>query len=282
MLTVEQMRERQLVISEEAFSNPLGKISNFAKSKFMDIATSFSDIRHTKKDVNSLYVVKLDESQKKLPVIKKVGFIPLADVKVPVMEGLTGDSFEVAKVLNQSLEIADHILKETLKPLETLMLNFIGDPSRLSKMDANDFKKINLFEVHVDTARSKLKEHISNSHSVQTRQFKELYDNIEGFQNHLNYCRNQLYPSYARAGEKRLEIVSKLQEISKSIDLLMLRIEQKPDTFAISAFNANKLAGVIISVAELVEFLGSMQVMTDEHLATMLSSYNKILDVAKK
>lgn len=283
MLTIEQMREHQLVISNEAFSNPLKPITDFAKSKFIDIVNSFSrTLPQQKKEVNSLYIIKLADAEKKVPKVRVFGYVPLSEAKIPVIEGLIGSPVEFTKAVHTGLSISDYLISDTLKPLHDLVLSFIGEPSKLSKMDVNEFKKVRLYDEQIEKCKTELKKHLNPVKNVQSRPFKELYVNIEEFNNHITICKNQLYPDYVKTAEQRIKIVSTMKEISQALDLLMLRIEQKPETFNVNSFNLNKLAGLIISVAEVVEFVGSMQVYADMQLALMLNAWDKIDGIVSK
>lgn len=283
MLTIEQMKEQQLTISTEALSNPLSPINEILKSKFANIVSAFSNIfPHKKKEVNSHYIIKLSNAEKKINVVKRYGYVPLADIKVPVVEGLFGSTIEFSKAINNGLSISDTLLKETLKPLHDLILSLIGDPTKLSKLDANEFKNIKTYDEQITECKTEIKKHLNPVKNIQTRAFKELYPNLGEFQRHITFCKNQLYPEYVKTAEQRIQIVSTMQEISKSLDLLMLRIEQKPETFNINSFNLNKLAGIVISVAEVVEFVGSMQVYADMQLSLILHSWDKIYSIAEE
>ncbi len=277
MLTLDQLKERQLAISQEAIANPLAPITENIKNKFVDIVNTFSTLLPTqKKEVNSLYIIKLSEAEKKVNQVRTYGYMPLKDLKVPVIEGTFGSPTVVTKTIAEALSLSDELMKATLTPLHDLILSFLGDPSKLSKLDVNEFKKVKLFDDQIDNYKTELKKHINPNKNIQVRPFKEVYDNIEQYGLHFSLCKNQLYPNYVKTAEQRIRIVTKMKEISQSLDLLMLRIEQKPETYNINSFNVNKLAGLVVSVAEVVEFIGSMQVYADMQLGLMMDLLVKV------
>lgn len=277
MLTIEQMRTCQEQISSEAFSNPLKPITELAKSKFIEIVHSFSsNLPYKKKEVNSQYVIKLAHAEKKMPKVKEYGYVALSEVKIPVVEGMIGNPMNFTKTVQEGLSLSNQLINETLKPLHDLILSFIGNPSKLSKMDVNEFKKVKLYDGQITEYKAELKKEFNPAKNVQVRVFKEMYLNIDEFNRHLTFCKNSLYPEFVKVAEQRIKIVTTMRDISQSLDLLMLRIEQKPETFNINSFNLNKLAGLVVSVAEVVEFVGAMQVYADMQLALILHAWDKI------
>lgn len=278
MYTVSEIRKEYEAISLEAFNNPFSTLSFKLKQSFQKIVNHFNDvINHKKseeKEPEKLFLAKQIASNEKQ--IRTIGFIPFKDLKVPVPPGFKGNILNLSKDLDKVINQFKDLEKTTLKPTHNLILKYIGKPQLLSSITNNDFKDIKLYKDEIENTKKNLNLMFDYKHNYQQQKFVSLFKNIGDLTTFANLTYNTHYATLQKARQARPRLVDLTKEISKSMDLLMLRMEQKPDQYAINAVNAEKISSLLLSVAEIVEFHGSMQVMMDQTIASGLEIFELV------
>lgn len=278
MYTVSEIRKEYEAISLEAFNNPFSTLNFKLKQSFQKIVSHFNDvINHKKteeKEPEKMHLAKQIANDEKR--IRTIGFIPFKDLNVPVPPGFKGNILTMSKDLDKVINQFKDLEKTTLKPTHNLILKYIGKPQLLSSITNNDFKDIKIYKDEMESTKKNLNLMFDYKHNYQKQKFSSLFKNMGELTTFANLVYGSHYSTLQKARLARPKLVDLTKEISKSMDLLMLRMEQKPDQYAINAVNAEKISSLLLSVAEVVEFHGSMQVLMDQTISTGLEIFDLV------
>lgn len=274
MHTFSEIKQYHNEISMEAVANPLASLTFKLRNNFKKVAGHFSDIGTLPTDGvpgrGDINIFKLlEQNQEK---IRTIGFISFKDLKVPVPPGFKGDVLKLVKVLHRANAINDFVIDRALKPTHDLFLKFIGKPELLTTINAEDFKKIDTFNNEISDIKKELSALFDFKYNYQSQKFVTIYKNLADFQESNKFIANVLYPQYMTNVKSREKLNNYHANVGKSLDLLLLKVEQNPVKYSLNNLTTERISNLVLELAMLIEFVGLMQIYSDQILATSIDT----------
>lgn len=169
---------------------------------------------------------------------------------VYVPPGLNVTYLEYLKALELSQDIVDGLMRETLEPFNQWLAKLLTNPEGLSTIRAT--VRIPGFKEH-DLNRAK--KEISKCFSKNNTTVKRTYGDVIERHSDLPLVSEGLNKLNERLGKiRRKDLIKKVTEITQSLDLLLERTKQDPETYKVSGATMSAISKLAYTVGEEVEF----------------------------
>ena len=267
-------------ISLEALSNPLKGMSDSIKSKLHSIVSSLSgnngkdtsvEIDRAVDRLNEYTELNIANAHKAKYVM--VSYTDLRPIVVTVPTGFSGNLADYSTVLADMCRVMTNLTKDVIEPTHNLILKYIGKPDTMTTINNSDFGKIKLHTTEIEKFKKDMNRFFSAKNKHQTQAIGSLIKNV----GQLHYIRNDISKTispYIFAASSRVTLYKTYMQLQQSIDLLLVRIEQKPEQYQLNKLNAERLATLINDVAVEIELYSAMFAYCDQLLMVFISVYN--------
>lgn len=286
MLTLRELQAEHDIISMEAIANPFSAVNFKVKNSLQKIANHFSSLLSHKKEDAKLFPseehrVIYNNFSNEAKKIRTIGYIPFKDLLCAVPTGCNTNYKKLTMFLLDCNGKLENIDRNTIAPAHSVILKYLGKPELLNSITNADFKDVNLFTDVITSGKNELRTMFNYNLNNHNLKFNKLFNNVNELVDTYSLYRDKLTPLHLRHARERLKMVDAMKEFSKSIDLLMLRMEQQPEKYAINGVNAEKISSMILSVAEVLEFKGTVDVITEQSIAcfhNMIFTFNNYIN----
>lgn len=268
-------------ISLEAMSNPLKGMTDNIKSRLHSIVGSLSgnngkgDSTEVESAINSFdKFTELNARQTGKAKYEVVSYTDLRPIVVTVPTGFSGNLVEYSEVLANQCRVMANLTKDVIDPTHNLILKYIGKPESMTTISNSDFGKIKLHTTELEQFKKDMNRFFSSKNRHQTQPIGSLIKNVGQLQNISSDLSKTIGP-FISAASNRAMLYRAYTQLQQSIDLLLVRIEQKPEQYQLNKLNAERLASLINDVAVEIELYSAMYAYCDQHIMTFIGIYNK-------
>lgn len=271
-------REALNQISQEAFANPFAMMGNRVKNLLAEVVTNINNIKHKNDESNVISSLR-PTTREREELIKKIPYVDMRKVNVLCPNGFTGDYVSYALFLNNHLKLMQNFNKEVLVPTHNLILKYIGKPETLTSINNKDFDAIRFHFKEIEEFKKKMNHFFNVKLNNQTLPYAKLIKNQNEYIQLVKLLQADTIPAYNKLYEERQKTEKLYKDLTKTIDLLMLRIEQKPNVYVINQLNAERLSNMLNEVAVELEFIAALQDYTEQlfigviNLDRLINSY---------
>lgn len=245
-------------ISLEAIGNPFAQITDSIKRNLHRVVANLQDVRGEKyrNDLgNSFHTFK--ENTAKHKNLKSTSHLEVKDIKVVVPTGFTGDYLGYTKVLGQQFKAMQNITSDVLEPAQNLILKYIGKPDTMSNVSNADLKRIKFHDKEIENFKKQMNRYFDAKKQHQALPIGKLVRSTKEFNQLANELSSNVLPWMLNT-KWQTEVFQAYLSLQQSIDLLLVRIEQKPQEYQLNKLNAERLANMVNDVAVEVELTGAM------------------------
>lgn len=238
-------------ISTEAYNLPFKAITDKIKRSLHNVIGNVPTFNSsTTSEVNN--VVKAFKQGNSDNATKTFNYLEIKDILVIVPVGFTGDYLGYFNMLLKQFEVMSNLVDDVIKPTHNLVLKYIGKPESMTTIDNADIEKVKLHDAQIESFKKDMNKYFDSRRNHQTLPISKLVRNANELQELFKTismeikgpmvdikCHDAIFTSY--------------QQLQKSLDLLMVRIEQNPDVYKLNKLNAERLARLINDVAVEIE-----------------------------
>lgn len=270
-------------ISLEAMSNPLKGMTDSIKSRLHNIVGSLSgnngkgDSTEVESAMDSFdKFTELNARQTGRAKYEVVSYTDLRSIVVTVPTGFSGNLVDYTEILANQCRVMANLTKEVIDPTHNLILKYIGKPESMTTISNSDFGKIKLHTSEIEQFKKDMNRFFSSKKRHQTQPIGSLIKNVSQLQNISSDLSKTIGP-FISAASNRAMLYRAYMQLQQSIDLLLVRIEQKPEQYQLNKLNAERLASLINDVAVEIELYSAMYAYCDQHIMTYIGIYNKAI-----
>lgn len=271
------------VISTEAMSNPLKGMTELIKARLHKIVNSLSNNKNAevmeghdlKTDAFTDFMVSHKENKGKY--VKSNTYMDLKNVNVTVPVGFTGDLMGYATTLASISKSMSNLSREVLEPTHNLILKYIGKPETMSSISNSDFGKIKLHSNEIEKFKKEMNVYFSAKQKHQVLPVGKLLKNLNQFNDVANLINTSIIPFELNV-KARDTIYKSYTQLQQSLDLLLVRIEQKPDQYQLNKLNAERLANLINDVAVELELYSALVNYNHQLVMCTLATKDRLLE----
>lgn len=246
------------VIAMEAIGNPLSAMSDIIKRSLHSVVSNVPSFNPKHKKQNELGdIVRLFHETTQSEVLKNVNHLEIRNINVVVPVGFTGDYLGYFNVLSKQMAVMQNINIAVIEPTHNLILKYIGKPDSMSTIDNSDLDKIKLHTAEIEKFKSEMSAYFDPKRAHQTLPIGKLVNNTKDLQQLVSNVRNDLLP-WMLDHNWRNSVFKSYSKLQASLDLLLVRIEQKPEEYSLTKLNAERLARLINDVAVEIELTGAL------------------------
>ena len=245
-------------ISLEAMSNPFKGITASLKSNMHRVLANIPLVRNSNAGENDL-AKKLSEfnNNKSDPTLKNVNHLETKDILVVVPVGFTGDYIGYTKVLTDQFRIMQDLNTDVIIPAHNLILKYIGKPSSMAAIDNVDLQRIKLHSDEIEEFKKQMNSFFDAKRKHQSLPIGKLVNSAKEFNEFATELSGSILP-WMLNDKWRNDVFKSYTALQESLDLLMVRIEQKPDEYHFNKLNAERLSKLVNDVAVEIELTGAM------------------------
>ena len=270
------------VISTEAISNPLKTMTEVIKNRLHRIVESLYQNKLTSvKAVNAETQASVDfqvaHKQNRGQYHKTNSYIDLKNVLITVPVGFTGDLIGYAEILTQQNKAMLNLAQDVIEPTHNLILKYIGKPETMSSISNSDFGKVKLHDVQTEKFKKQMNHYFSAKQKHQTLPVGKLIKNLNQFNDLADVVNLNVVP-FEKDLNTRALIWKSYHQLQKSIDLLLVRIEQKPEQYQLNKLNAERLAKLINDVAVEIELYSALVTYNSQLIVCVAQLQNRLLE----
>lgn len=275
------------VISTEAMSNPLKSMTGAIKNRLHKIVGSLSVNKQNKlepvdsnRDNYSNFQVAHKENNGRYQ--KTVSYSTIKNVLVTVPVGFTGDLVGYTNTLININQVMSNLSKDVIEPTHNLILKYIGKPDTMSNISNMDFNKIKLHSSEIEKFKKEMNKYFSAKNKNQTLPVGKLIKNLNQFSPLATQVSEHIIPFQMDNDKRKNNIYKSYTDLQKSLDLLLVRIEQKPEQYQLNKLNAERLANLINDVAVEIELYSALVSYSDQLTICVINLQDKILQAGKQ
>lgn len=281
---IQELNKESLdVISTEAMSNPLKGMTEIIKARLHKIVNSLSNNKNAevmeghdmRSDAITDFMISHKENKGKYA--KQNTYLGLKDINVVVPVGFTGDLIGYATTLNQASKTMAQLSKDVLEPTHNLILKYIGKPETMSNISNSDFSKIKLHSSEIEKFKKEMNLYFSTKQKHQALPVGKLIKNLNQFSDLANLVSTSIVP-FELDVKSRDRIYKSYTQLQQSLDLLLVRIEQKPDQYQLTKLNAERLANLINDVAVELELYSALVNYNHQLIVCTVALKNRLLE----
>ena len=279
----EENQEALDVISNEALSNPLKTMTDSIKNRLHKIVSTLSSkkvssaIEQTEASEVSYNEFQTTHKSARGSYHKSTTYMEVKNILVTTPVGFTGDLVGYAKVLQDMNKMMSDISREVIEPTHNIILKYIGKPDTMSNISNADFSKVKLHNMQIENFKKEMNKYFSATNKNQTLPIGKLIKNLNQFNDLASQASNEIIP-FIRDTKSRNKIHKSYIELQQSIDLLLVRIEQKPEQYQLNKLNAERLSKLINDVAVEIELYGALVSYSDQMFVCVRELQDKLLE----
>ena len=252
-------------ISLEAISNPFSYITDSIKRNLHRVVINLQDLQESKyrNDLGDTYHKFKENVNDKS--IKNSNHLEVKDILVVVPTGFTGDYLTYAKVLTQQFKVMQNVTRDVIEPTHNLILKYIGKPETMTSVTTSDLNRVLFHDKEIEKFKKAMNRFFDVKKQHQSLPIGKLVRNTKEFNQLTAELSSNILP-WMLNSKWQTELFRSYTGLQKSIDLLLVRIEQKPQEYQLSKLNAERLAKMINAVAVEVELTSAMFVYMNQLL----------------
>lgn len=266
-------------ISLEAFNNPLQGITESIKNRLHNIVKSISSISSKGRIGNNpeLKDMLTDFSSRHVTNTKtndnSVSYIDVKEMVIVVPVGFSGNILEYTNVIVTQCSLLTDLSKQVIEPTHNLILKYIGKPESMLNISTSDLSKVNLHNREIEIFKKDMNKFFNTKKKHQTQPIKILISNFRQFIELGDILKRNIVPFIVNDSDRH-KIFKSYTQLQSSLDLLLVRIEQKPEQYQLNKLNAERLSNLIRDVALEIE-LYSATVSYCEQLMSIYINLDK-------
>lgn len=258
-------------ISLEARANPFKTISDGIKRNLHSVVSSIPvfDPTDTKQNEIGENFAKFSEAADS-NTIKNLNHLHVKDINVTVPVGFTGDYPAYFEVLIRQLHSIEDITKTTIVPAHNLILKYVGKPETMMSIDNADLAKIKLRSDDIEKFKKDMNRFFDPKRSNQSLPIGKLVANKKQLETLLTNVSSEVVP-WMLNDKWRNDVFKSYIKLQESLDLLLVRIEQKPEVYQLSKLNAERLARLVNDIAVEIELTGALFTYINQFITCMVN-----------
>lgn len=283
---IQEMNKESLdVISTEAISNPLKSMTGAIKSRLHKIVASLTDKSANvteDKNFNREDFAAFEELHKQNngKYQRQISYTDIKNLLVTVPVGFTGDLVSYTSLLARQNKVMSNLSKDVIEPTHNLILKYIGKPDTMSSISNSDFSKVKLHSTEIEKFKKEMNRYYSSKNKNQTLPVGKLIKNLNEFSPLATQVRDVILPF--QFDDKARNVIHKSYlDLQKSLDLLLVRIEQKPDQYQLNKLNAERLANLINDVAVEIELYSALVTYSNLLSTCVMNLQHKLLEAVE-
>ena len=280
---VQQENQESLdIISTEALSNPLKGMTDVIKNRLHKIvATLTSKPAGINPDQNNAIEdqfvdFQIAHKEARGNYSKSVSYTEIKNILVTVPVGFTGDLVGYCQVLQDMDKVMSDLSRDVVEATHNVVLKYIGKPETMSNITNSDFAKVKLHSNQIEKFKKDMNRYFSATNKNQTLPIGKLIKNLNQFNDLANQVKNNVIP-FSQDTKARNKLHRSYTDLQKSLDLLLVRIEQKPEQYQLNKLNAERLANLVNSVAVEIELYSALVNYNSQLVICVRNLQEKIL-----
>lgn len=252
-------------ISQEAFSNPFSGITADIKRNLHNVIINLQDLQTDKYQTSlaETYVTFKENAYNNSKEFKNSNHLEVKGLQVVVPTGFTGDYIGYTRVLGAQFKAMQNIRNDVLEPVHNLILKYIGKPDTMSNISNDDLKRIKFHDKEIESFKKSMNKFFDPKKKHQALPIGKLVRSTKEFNQLATELGGAILPWMLNT-KWQTEVFRSYSELQQSIDLLLVRIEQKPQEYQLNKLNAERLAKLINDAAVEVELTSAMFVYMNQ------------------
>lgn len=250
-------------ISLEAIGNPFSAITDSIKRNLHNVIMNLQDYQSDKYQSNLAEAYMKFKENAGNKTLKKSNHIEVKDIMVVVPTGFTGDYIAYTKLLGGQFRTMQNLTGDVLEPAHNLILKYIGKPETMSSVSNDDLKRIRFHDKEIESFKKSMNKFFDAKKKHQALPVGKLVRSGKEFNNLATELGNTVLPWMLNTKWQN-EVFRSYTSLQQSIDLLLVRIEQKPQEYQLNKLNAERLAKMVNDVAVEVELTSAMFVYVNQ------------------
>lgn len=255
----------------ESIGSPLRAMTGTIKNALHKVVSNLSFLKTDTVPNNSIHEshFKIQE-QNKNPPPKTTNYVTIRGIHSLVPVGFTGNLLDYTNVILNHLAVMENLSRDVIEPANNLILKYIGRPESLVNISNQDANTIKFHTDMNEDFKKDMNRFYDSKRSHQTQPIGTLIKSI-GEYNELIATLNTGTKPWMSNDKWTSRIHKSYKEFQKSIDLLMVRIEQKPDVYRLNKLSAEKVATIISRVAVEIELASAMLAYLDQLMMAVVT-----------
>lgn len=252
-------------ISQEAISNPFSGITAGIKRNLHNVIINLQDLQTDKYQTSlaETYVTFKENAHNNSKEFKNSNHLEVKGLQVVVPTGFTGDYISYTRVLGAQFKAMQNITNDVLEPTHNLILKYIGKPDTMSNVSNDDLKRIKFHDKEIETFKKSMNKFFDPKKKHQALPIGKLVRSTKEFNQLATELGGAILPWMLNT-KWQTEVFRSYTALQQSIDLLLVRIEQKPQEYQLNKLNAERLAKLINDAAVEVELVSAMFVYMNQ------------------
>lgn len=251
-------------ISLEAFDNPFQSMSDTIKRNMHAVVSNISNIvkGHDLTDLG----INANEFKQTAASAKRPGnstHIETKDIMVVVPVGFTGDYLGYTKLLAKQFKSMYNLKNDVIVPAHNLILKYIGKPDTMVNINNTDLNRVKFHTEDIEHFKKEMNRYFNAKLKHQALPVGALIKSGNEFDQLVTELSNSILP-WMVSTAWRSDVFNSYIELQQSLDLLLVRIEQKPQEYQLNKLNAERLAKLVNDVAVEIELTGAMFVYMNQ------------------
>lgn len=210
--------------------------------------------------------------------ISKVNYVNLSDITVFVPPSMNVDWNKFLDAVNQSQAIADVLMSETLNPTFRWVSLLLANPENMNAQ-VSKVRDSGIVFHDLKDVKNTISSCYAKAGSAAEVHYGTVFKRNTDFPIAVQRV-NDLNERMAKINRK--EVVDMVNNITDTLDKLLIRMEQNPDVYQLSGANMSAISKLAFNVAEEIEFFSAHCVMLEVTSNAMKDTVAKIEDVVKR
>lgn len=269
---LEQLAKEHQEISLEFLKLGSGeKLENAVKDGFVRFIAGVKSFISTKKEVTGSPSGRCAPA----PILKQsalnTGYYNIKPLAVTIPQGFNGNYLEYVKTLNGVLDFVEDIEKDLLPSADKYISNLLVNPAKLKGISLLDSAPISATAIADNRAR--IGSYFDPQQIKNAVPFGALYTKIDDW----IQTGTILDEIIARSGKLNpIEVQVRVENLSKKVDLLIIRMHEKPELFEVNAITAKDVADVVYGFALAADFYSAYLTFTVQAVKAYIDTNAKI------
>lgn len=265
-------------ISQEAIGNPFSGITSGIKRNLHNVIMNLQDLQTDKYQtaLAETYVTFKENAHTHGKAFKNSNHLEVKDLQVVVPTGFTGDYIAYTRLLGTQFKAMQNITNDVLEPTHNLILKYIGKPETMSSVSNDDLKRIKFHDKEIESFKKSMNKFFDVKKKHQALPLGKLVRSTKEFNQLATELSNTVLPWMLNT-KWQSEVFRSYTALQQSVDLLLVRIEQKPQEYQLNKLNAERLAKLINDAAVEVELTSAMFVYVNQLVECAIALQNTLI-----
>lgn len=287
-ILTEDLKHEVDAISMEAFSNPLKGITSTIKDKLHILSSHMNTtITNAMPKFGRLnFDPKVFHSRtlkvKEIKHIIDTDYYALRNVTVEISAGFRGKYPEYGLFLKNKLDVYTATTRKSIERLHNYVLKAIGKPDILSAATDVDYDNIKFNKAEAEDFKVQMNKFYNHKLNAQYAPIGSLFDSNKDIESFYLVHLDAIFDSIWNANKEMVYVLEQYKNMMKSVDLLFVRIEQKPEVFNMNNVNAERLSSLFYEAAKELEMFSALLNLGTQFLSSVDDCILKLKEIKNR